>query len=611
MIKAENLVLIFFFAFCLCCPWAMAQENYEIRKVVFFGNETLSGTQLENVMMLKGVGLLKKKLTRKEPALFNRNLVEMDLERIRKTYQREGFLDAGVSLLPPSVNDKRKTLVLQIKIDEGEPFTNDTIIVLFYKPDTKLNSDSLSSEIIKSIGLKRGYRFRDEGLEDCEEIIRNIFRNKGYAYCKVDHEIKLNMRQRSVGVTFKVALGPECHFGETSVIGNNYIAEKHILKELRYKQGETYNKALLVKTRKDLNNLDVFQMVSVLPQKNDSLPDRAIPITIFVSEVPRTKTRIGLGYGTEDKFRAFLNFQARGIFHGIRRLDLNLKHSALEPYHASLQWIQPRLFGNRSDISVNPFFKRNTEPGYDIRMYGVNVPLSYRFNGFANSSFMFYKQNVKLNVGDVSSELSNRESDKYLYSKSGFTISGNYNNSSPRFSPRNGINLAAAYKLNGYLFGGDFNYSRVVVDFRTYLDLGKPALALRAKAGGINSSDAEGYIPVEDRFYTGGSSSVRGWNRAELGPKRDDGTPSGGKSILEGNIELRYPILKNFSLVAFVDAGNVWKGPFNYSFNELAYATGGGIRFDTPIGPIRFDVGIPVWNNKKSPQFFISVGQAF
>lgn len=186
-----------------------------------------------------------------------------------------------------------------------------------------------------------------------------------------------------------------------------------------------------------------------------------------------------------------------------------------------------------------------------------------------------------------------------------------FNNSQPQFSPTKGVNVTFGYKFNGYLFGGDFSYNRVWADFRIYHEIGDAVMAFRAMAGGIKSADANGYIPVEDRFYSGGSNSVRGWNRSQLGPKRPSGTPIGGKSVFESNLEARYHLFWRISGVAFIDAGNVWNNSYEYKFNELSYAVGPGIRVDTPIGPVRFDVGFPVWNEKKSPQFFISVGQAF
>ncbi|MFA7136154.1 MAG: BamA/TamA family outer membrane protein, partial [Bacteroidales bacterium] len=174
-----------------------------------------------------------------------------------------------------------------------------------------------------------------------------------------------------------------------------------------------------------------------------------------------------------------------------------------------------------------------------------------------------------------------------------------------------GSYLSVGLKLNGYLFGGKFNYSRLWSEFRRYQEVGNIVLAFRALVGGIHSKDSSNFIPVEDRFYSGGSNSVRGWNRSQLGPKRESGTPLGGNSVLEANIEARVPLFWRINGVAFIDAGNVWSHSFKYNLRELAYAIGAGIRIETPIGPIRFDVGFPIRNEKKKPQFFISVGQAF
>ena len=146
---------------------------------------------------------------------------------------------------------------------------------------------------------------------------------------------------------------------------------------------------------------------------------------------------------------------------------------------------------------------------------------------------------------------------------------------------------------------------------RKYTKVGDFVLSLRGMIGGIHSSDSSQFVPVEDRFYSGGSNSVRGWARSQLGPKRNTGSPMGGKSITEMSIELRHRLFWKIEGAVFMDAGNVWSESFHYRFNELAYAAGAGLRYETPIGPIRLDVGVPLWNEKKRVQLFLSIGQAF
>ena len=272
---------------------------------------------------------------------------------------------------------------------------------------------------------------------------------------------------------------------------------------------------------------------------------------------------------------------------------------------------QPRFFNERSTIELNPYLNRTKEPGYDTRTYGLKVPFGYEFIPRWNSSLSYYFENVEQSIEPNDPDFIERTSDKFPYNKSGIIIGTSFDNSRPQFSPTKGSNVSVAFKVNGYIFGSDFSYTRLWANFRTYQQIGDFTLAFKLMIGGIISSNSSKFIPVEDRFYSGGGSSVRGWNRAELGPKRESGTPRGGSSILESSLEVRFPLFWRLSAVAFIDAGNTWLQEYSYRLNDLAYAVGPGLRIKTPIGPVRFDVGFPVWNEKKKPQFFISVGQAF
>jgi outer membrane protein insertion porin family len=186
-----------------------------------------------------------------------------------------------------------------------------------------------------------------------------------------------------------------------------------------------------------------------------------------------------------------------------------------------------------------------------------------------------------------------------------------FDGSEPRFSPQKGFVALMGFKYNGYIFNSDFNYTRFWLEARQYVKFKSVVFAFRAMGGGIHSGDEHEFVPVEDRFYSGGSTSNRGWQRAALGPLRVSGTPLGGKSVLEMNVEARFPLFWRLDGALFWDQGNVWAQPYTYRMNRLEYSAGAGLRVNTPIGPIRFDVGLPLWSEKRSPQFFLNVGQAF
>lgn len=590
---------------------AYSQENYEVRKVTFKENKTLKKDFLLDKMAMKEVSSLGKLLTKKEPFLYNTELVNADIKRLVAIYQSDGFIDASATLQPLIINDKKKTVKIVLDVEEGKPILIDTISFHINSNLSTTKIDSISQKMVSKLSLLKNKRFRDQNLLSDITIIEDAFQNLGYLYVKVDYTLDLDLEQYLTGIKYIITPGEVCYVGKTTIDGEKRISEKLIRKQLSFKEGEIYNKSMLAKTRENLYNLQLFKVVSVLPSNSSDTLRNQIPINIYIEEANRFSTKFGVGYGTEDKFRAFAELNFKGFLGEARRLNLQFKHSGIMPYSANLRWIQPHFLVKNGSIVLNPFIERKSEPAYEIRTYGLNIPINYQINKNLSSTLTYYYENVKQKIEEGDYLLIDPEDKNFLYNKSGVLISALFNSSKPQFSPVEGTYLSLGYKLNGYIFGGKFNYGRIWSEFRQYKEMGDVVLAFRAMIGGIYSKDNAQFIPVEDRFYSGGSNSVRGWNRSELGPKRESGTPLGGKSIIEANIEARVPLFWLISGVVFIDTGNVWSESFRYRLKDLAYAIGGGIRIKTPIGPIRFDVGFPVGNEKKSPQFFISVGQAF
>lgn len=587
-----------------------AQDNYEIRKIRFKGNKTFSRAELLDQVSMHQTNFIQK-IQRKEPSLYSQDFMEQDLERLTRFYQSEGFLHANIFVDSLKVNEKKNRVNIYIHIEEKRPVLVDTVSLVITEPLANRNADSLVRAISKNLSMKNRSRFRDNGVYDDISTINNAFLDLGYVYGQTYFDLDLQSTAQKVHISYGIQPGNISMFGETTITGNRYVNEKMIRKQLAYMAGGRYCRDLLDKTRKNLYNLQLFRVVSITPQTDPENKENPIPVTILIQEMPRWMSNFGIGYGTEDKFRAFADVTFRGIFGGTSRLNLYAKHSALTPYYVSLSWIEPRFFVNRLSVSVNPYIERQNEPGYNTQTIGLNFPVAYRVNDHINTSLSYYLQKVTQHVESDDADIPNPEENRFLYNKSGISALFAFNNSDPVFSPVRGWAVSFGAKVNGYIFGTDFNYTRLWVDVRKYFHLGRFSFALRAMGGAIHSSDSSGFIPVEDRFYSGGSNSNRGWGRSELGPKRESGTPLGGKSILEFNFEIRHPLFWRIEIAAFVDAGNVWTQGYHYRFKELACSVGGGLRVTTPIGPIRLDIGVPLASENKTVHFFISVGQAF
>jgi outer membrane translocation and assembly module TamA len=149
-------------------------------------------------------------------------------------------------------------------------------------------------------------------------------------------------------------------------------------------------------------------------------------------------------------------------------------------------------------------------------------------------------------------------------------------------------------------------------EVRNYTVLYKQlVLALRLEGGFMKPLRSGELTPIAERFYAGGSNSVRGWARYDLGPKSEDNHPLGGNSMIQTSVELRYPIWNILSGVVFCDAGNVWTGTYDHNLSQLEYAGGMGLRIKTPLGPVRFDIAKPISQSNKKIQFYLNIGEAF
>jgi outer membrane protein insertion porin family len=338
--------------------------------------------------------------------------------------------------------------------------------------------------------------------------------------------------------------------------------------------------------------------------------ENTIPIQILVKEAPRLTMKVGYGYGIEEQIRIYTDILRLGFLGGARRLNLYIKHSKLEPYNLNLKFTQPAFVKPRTTLQLNSFLKSENEPGYDLSRAGGTITLQHQFSSRTNAYVSYILEKDNLEISPETQILDNLTLS--YYNKSTTKIGIIRDTSGPIFSPHYGFLAALDYTLSGLDFNSEFDFTKVLFEFRNYQRINRSfVFAYKLKVGVMKPIWGDEVTPIEERFFCGGSNSVRGWQRSQLGPKNADNDPIGGNSLLEGSIEIRYPIWNIFSGAAFLDCGNVWTKSFNYNPDDLHYAAGFGIRANTPIGPIRFDVARPIFDVVKQIQIHLSVGQAF
>jgi outer membrane protein assembly complex protein YaeT len=363
---------------------------------------------------------------------------------------------------------------------------------------------------------------------------------------------------------------------------------------------------------------------------NPEAANEPLDVEFEVRERMPRSFQVGLGYGTTEGPHIEAQWTHRNLWRAAEQLTLSTGFSAIEqkiearvtlPY-----FLAPRtafsntLFvRNQRQLSINPAgtlfgTQEGAHPAFDLFSYGDEARVEHHFSDPLSGSIgLNLSRNDFSNVNrtaltDIEQEIAQDNTLLIQF------VEMQWNTSRSLLNPTEGMLLRARIDHSNTALVSDFSFVKLLLEERHYIPLGRNLLlATRLKVGGIRPYGPSTQVPFNVRFFAGGPGSVRGFPLNELGPVNKDGDPIGGMSLLEGSAELRFPLFGDFGAVLFVDAGNVFRSAFTYRLNELRYAVGPGLRYKTPVGPVRLDVGFIV--DRRPGEGFgrveFSIGQAF
>ncbi len=591
---------------------ATSQENAEIRKIRIRGNNAFSNGELLDKMTFRKYSWIRKILFKTEPSFYSTDAWEMNHDQLKAFYQSEGYLDVKIKEPEIKSHPRKYRVNLIISIDEGKPVNVNQV---GFRSKAEGENDSLiqSSDwerFIRKLEVDSGQRFRDDIVNSDQEDIAKWFSSKGYAYAEVVPVISLTDDTAAANINWIIDKGPFCRFGKITIEGMERTPEEAIRKQIVFEEGDVYSSKKLDLSQKYVYDLGLFRIASIQEKRNQEKSDN-IPVELTLEEAPRLETRYGVGYGREDKFRTFMDLKYLNFPGKTQRTNFYAKHSGLEPYRFETTVTQPSIFGPRSSLEINPFIRRRSEPGFKSFLWGGNLTVNQNLGDDLAASASLYFERVDI---DITSEFERSLSDlsQSTYSKNGVSLGMLYNTARPRFDPKQGWSVAVNTRANSSLFSSSFPFFKYIFEVKRYQPVMNGfVLATRFKAGSITPLGKAVSSPMEERFFAGGSQSIRGWARQMLGPLDEENIPIGGNTIVEGSVEPRIKIYGPVSLVTFLDFGNVWRKENNYQASGIRFAAGTGVRVSTPIGPVGIDFARPVFEELKDWQFHLNIGHAF
>ncbi len=524
--------------------------------------------------------------------MFESQVFRADVARIVARYKEMGFFDAAVDT---TIDRSRPGAVrLGIKIVEGEAVRVSRLDLEGFGGVPDMDSTGLRN-ILLSIP---GQPLSKTALEkDQREVLRRL-QNKGYAFAEVTGDIEVKRDSKRAVVAFRVIHGPVCRFGDVSVEGNQKVSDGIIRRGLTFQRGEVYQMSKILDSQRELYRAGVFRSVSLaLP---DSLEQSSpVPMVVSVSERRPRSLKLGAGYDTEEQIRGSITWQHRNFLGGARRLALESAASSLE-MSATLGIRQPYVFGSRTWLSLSGFIEQDRPEEIRVKRFGGSASLERTFRSTGRLVF------------EIRTELVDFQADS---TRTNFILAYQEDTRDDFFDPQRGAVALITLEESGHFFQSEQELLKLTGEGRWYRRIrSRGVLAFRVSAGWIRELGKTREVPNFERFFSGGARSVRGWRLNQLGPRDAAGVPVGGLSQLEGGIELRYRIFPVVGAAIFLDGGNVGSGRLDaFDLTTLKWSAGYGLRYLSPIGPLRVDVAHRLSEDSLEPgrRIYFSFGQAF
>ncbi len=576
-----------------------------------------------------------------EKRYFNREQFEADLKRIAAFYHDRGYPDARVASFDVKLSEDQRSVDITLTISEGEPLVADRIALTGFE---SLPSDHRQT-LETGLPLQAGQPIDLALVQASREAALDELKDHGHPYASVRLTEQPGSGDRRRVLNLIAAPGPVAHHGPLEIQGNSSVSDNVISRQLTFKPGDLFRQSKLLESQRNLYGLEVFQFANVQPMREEGTQPLEIPTRITVTEGKHRKVNFSAGYGTEEKGRVEVDWRHVNFFGGARTAGVLARYSGLDQ-GVRLNFSQPYFLSPRYSFGLQGQYWHNDEPGfYDLYNVGGRATISRVFGRagggvfgsrpattlsftYANEYEEYTIANETLADPTLRDELIALGLDPRTGTgrgqRSSISFDGGRNTTNNVLDARRGYMASLHVEQAGRWIGGDYNYYEVTGEARYYVSLGSRAVvALRARGGSIDGLSAADDIevPFYKRYFLGGATNLRGWGRFDVAPLSGSGLPLGGHSFTNFSAELRVPIWGSFGGVVFVDGGNVWTDPWDFKVGDLRYDVGPGLRYNTPIGPIRADLGIQLnpidgllVNGVPEPRqfrFHFSIGQAF
>ncbi len=589
-----------------------------VGQVHFVGNDHLETAKLYDFL----IGPTRERYGKTEKTLpFVKNDLQEGVDLVRRLYIAEGFLNVIVQEPNFGFSADGAQVDLTVAIVEGQQYSFGDIR---FAGNTVYDAETLRREMADL--LREPYT--DRRLADIPRRLQAYFKARGYFNVKVEaagEPAAANGGRVPVRVT--ISPGPVYYFDDSTVTGLQRLRPGFVTKRFNKLSGKKYNPAIVDEKFREMMKTGVFSILQIKPVPREG---NLLHLEINAEEAKSKEFGVSLGYGSFVGLIVGASYRDRNLFGTGRQLTTSAEYSSR---------------GNKGEIILEDPYFLETDTRFKLRLSA----LTYDFDGYSKLEVggridlqreitkqysvgaVLGARHVEITSADIATPLLGRTS--YQVNTVGYTQTLDLR-TSPLVAPR-GVVIDNTFDYSGKPLGSQIEFVRSTARVSYYLPFAKDKdsininpqaeedvsgwerwfrrsmLAVGARAGVVQGISGSG-VPIDERFFNGGSSTVRSFAERELGPS-DRGNPIGGEFFSVYNVEYTFPVFGELQMAVFLDAGNLLAQAEDIGFGNMRYAVGLGLRYQLPIGPLRIDYGVnpSPRNGEAFGAFHFSFGFAF
>ena len=439
-------------------------------------------------------------------------------------------------------------------------------------------------------------------------VLTSLWENGFPAARAMGFQVIADKREQTAKAIYKFESGEAAMFGQAQISGLERTRESYIEKLTTWELGSPYKKSTILDYRNQLASTNLFADIDVVPGQTDD--DGTTPILVNLTERKHRTIGAGLFFSTTEGPGVRIFYENRNMFRRAETFRIDIEASEIE--QSASAHLEKPLVGLPGSVFLQASFVNETTDAFDARTFDLAAGVSKRwFNNRLET-----RGGLALETSQIEPNNGGQDERFYFVSAPLFAI---WDNENDILNPTKGVRAS----LSVTPYTGSESFTQIESNARTRFAWGREKRFITAFRGRLGATVGNELVdlPFNKRFFSGGGGSVRGFGFQLAGPIEVvtdiDGNvrafPFGGRSAIEGAVEFRYGITDTIQVAAFSDIGSVSQTALPNFSERFSVGVGGGVRYLSPVGPLRIDLAFPVnpRPSDSSVQFLISLGQEF